>query len=116
MKLRVLLFQDHLGDETVWVAQCLEHDISAQGDTAVSARANIEETIAGEIVLALEMGYAPLSEIRPAPSKYHVMWETARLAEDAAASALQFNPPARMPLPDARAEFRVAGLELRAHG
>jgi hypothetical protein len=114
LTLHVLLFQEPAGEHEVWIAQCLEYDITAQGDTIRAAQKDFERTVLGEIVLALEGGRPPLSGIAPAPSRYQTLWEC---AHQLTGSMLVTPAPDLSPMitrtpdlvPRAEAEFRVAG-------
>lgn len=113
LSLHVLLFRERAGGDEVWIAQCLDYDIAAQGSTIREAQADFERTFVGEIVLALERGEVPLSGISPPPSRYRRMWEGAiRLAD-----SLPVAPPADVSpvirewperVPRGEAVFRVA--------
>lgn len=59
-----------------WVAQCLEYDIAAQGDTPKIAIDEWKTTLSGQIMLDLADGKEPLKGISKPPSIYH------KLAED----------------------------------
>ena len=112
--LHVLLFKERVGPQDVWVAQCLEHDITAQGDTVREAQKDFERTVRGEIVLALEAGREPLAGIAPAPSRYQDLWELAvRLADSIVVTpSPDLGPTVGQMLgrvPRAEAEFRLAG-------
>ena len=58
----VLLMQDETGS---WVAQCLEHDMAAQGDTINEALAELTNLFHGELVVN-----ETLDNISPAPKYY----------------------------------------------
>ena len=58
-KLRILLFEE----DGTWAAQCLEHDIAAQGKTMEEAARCLAITIVAE----LEMRDGDLSDIEPPP-------------------------------------------------
>jgi hypothetical protein len=55
-----------------WVAQCLEYDIASQGKTLEEMKERFIQTVQGNIVLALERGVVPFSNLAPAPARY---WE-----------------------------------------
>ena len=54
----------------MWVAQCLEHDLAAQGPSLETARIAFERTLAAQVQLDLSRGLAPLAGIPPAPQEY----------------------------------------------
>ena len=85
LTLRILLIKE--GSQ--WVAQCLEHDLAAQGpeiDDAIDAFVSI---LAATIVTDAEAGRQPLSRCRPAPAEY---FDLVRRAKH-----LDRTPPRRLP-------------------
>ena len=67
MKLKVLLFQE----DNKWVAQVLEHDITAQGRTTDEALYQLSRLIAGELSMReIDSYLSPFTEIPPAPKFY----------------------------------------------
>jgi len=60
----------YLRETDYWVAQCLEHDIAAQGKTLSEVEDAFRKTLVGQIVLDLRKGREPLEDIKPAPSIY----------------------------------------------
>ena len=75
----VLIFRDASCEK--WAAQCLEYDISAQGDSLHDVVNRFERTLIGNIVLALEHDEPPLWNFLPAPHKYVEMWNNALALE-----------------------------------
>ncbi len=69
-KLTIVLFKEGTAEGTAWVAQCLEHDIAAQGDTIDEALDAFEAVLTGQIIADHEAGREPLSGIAPAPDYY----------------------------------------------
>lgn len=61
--LRVLL----ISHDSLWVAQCLEYDITGQGDTIEEALAGLKCSIFGHAISDVEDGLPPLHGISPAP-------------------------------------------------
>ena len=66
MNLNVLLMKDG----GVWTAQCLEHNIAAQGKTTDEAILELTRTIVGELALRAERGQEGLADIPRAPDAY----------------------------------------------
>lgn len=56
-----------------WVAQCLEIDVAAQGDTPQEAKSRLMETLVEHIVLAGHYREEPFHDIPPAPQRYWAM-------------------------------------------
>lgn len=59
-----------LKERETWVAQCLEHDVAAQGDTIDEALDNFGAVFAGHVVLDLREGREPLVDVPQAPVEY----------------------------------------------
>lgn len=97
--LRVLLLKSN----DVWVAQCLEHDIAAQGRSIEAAKASFEHVFLGHVKLDESAGREPLANVPPAPDFY---WERFRKASRLA-DPLTNVPPAFM-VGEALQELRVA--------
>lgn len=66
MNLNVLLMKDG----GMWSAQCLEHNIAAQGDTTNDAIMELARTITGELALRADKGQEGLKDIPRAPDFY----------------------------------------------
>jgi hypothetical protein len=64
----VLLLQEG----KTWIAQCLEWDIAAQGDTIDHALNSFERTFVGQIILDIDADKLPLEGISQSPKEY---WE-----------------------------------------
>lgn len=67
-----------LCDQGIWVAQCLEHDIAAQGKTIKQAMKTFSKSFAGQVFMDVENGKQPLEDFTPAPVEY---WDMLREAE-----------------------------------
>lgn len=57
-------------DGSAWVAQCLEHDIAAQGPTPDDCKKRFARTLRSQIASDLANKRAPLSALGCAPAKY----------------------------------------------
>jgi len=67
MKFTAVLVQENMA----WVAQCLEVDIAAQGQTQEEALRRLGETIlVGQIAVDRAHGQAPLVDTPPTPERY----------------------------------------------
>jgi predicted RNase H-like HicB family nuclease len=73
--MRVLISKE----ENMFVGQCLEHDVCAQGSTMDELMERLVLTICME---SDERG-GTLDDVEPAPAGYHKLWETARRFEGA---------------------------------
>jgi len=60
----------YIRENDYWVAQCLEHDIAAQGKTLPEVEDAFRKTIIGQIILDLRKGREPLEDLKPAPPMY----------------------------------------------
>jgi hypothetical protein len=54
-------------DADAWVAQCIEHDVAAQGCTADEARQRFMTTLVHQILLDMAAGTPPLVHLNPPP-------------------------------------------------
>ncbi len=72
--IRVLLLK---GQES-WIAQGLEYNIAAQGDTVREAKEAFLQTVVGQIAIDRQFGQEALEGISPAPREY---WEQFQEAE-----------------------------------
>ena len=91
-----------LKEEPMWVAQCLEHDIAAQGVSIPEVKKAFLLVLASQIVVALASRRDPqefLDSFGPAPDYYHERFELAeRLAEPIRVPDQVNIPPAFMQL------------------
>ena len=71
--IRAVIFQD--GD--LWVAQCLEHDISAQAKTVAEAYRRLAMTIRLEREMTTERGSEAFAGISAAPLYFHGLYSAA---------------------------------------
>lgn len=103
-RVRVVVLRERAGADDLWVAQCLDYDINAQGATYREMLHAFERTFATEIVVALEADREPLADIAPAPKKYWDLWEQgARMAD-----TIPLVPMPEMSAPRVEAEIRLA--------
>ena len=89
-KLSVLL----LREGEVWVAQCLDHDIAAQGRTIAEAKEAFARTFAGQVAVDLYNKVAPLKGFAPAPAMY---WDKFKQGERLLDRQTLFVPPDSLP-------------------
>ncbi|MDE2815480.1 MAG: hypothetical protein OXK81_02120 [Chloroflexota bacterium] len=88
--MRVLLFQE----EDMWVAQCLEYDIAAHGETVTDAQEAYALAFVSQVVMAFHLGEEPLAKIGKAPQQYWEMLENSlRLAAPITAPDADEIPP-----------------------
>ncbi len=90
VSVRVVVFQE--GD---WVcAQCLEHDIAAQGKTLDDCLYELERLIVGHIAISIDNGLDPLDDLTPAPRRFWEWFERSKI-----------------PLAATRCQFTASGLD-----
>lgn len=68
--LRFVVFQD----DSIWIAQGLEHDICTQAGDLTSLRARVSETLDAELDHAREHADGTLNAISRAPEHFFQMW------------------------------------------
>lgn len=93
--LRILFLKE--GDR--WAAQCLEHDIAAQGDSIPKAVEAIMRAICSEMGVCDELG-KKLDAIPAAPSYYLRQFESAALPLGEGIAKLP--PTSKLPTPELR--------------
>ena len=69
--LRVIVFRE----DGMYVAQCLEHDISTQAVDIDTLLDRLELTVEAECEMARERAEKPFENIAPAPNYFHGLWE-----------------------------------------
>ena len=92
-KLEALMFSV----DDVWIVQCLQADIAAQGATIAAAREAFALALAAQVALAMHHGEEPLGTFQPAPP---VFWERFSQAADAFKPRL-FDTPSLADVPPA---------------
>lgn len=93
MVLRVLILQQ----DGLYAAQCIDHDIVAQGESIPDAKKAFERTIIGQVVSDLMNGREPLAAFPPAPDRLREIFEQAEKLADANPITLPEGiPPAYM--------------------
>ncbi|MBZ0118148.1 MAG: hypothetical protein K8H88_14195 [Sandaracinaceae bacterium] len=91
LKLTILLIKEG----PLWVAQCLEHDIAAQGGTIDETMDAFGVVLTAQLVMDYEAGREPLAELQPAPRAYWEQLEDAKALQEAPTLPLpDFVPPA----------------------
>jgi hypothetical protein len=76
VNLRVLIFRS----DDRYVAQCLEYDIAAQGETLDEVRYQFEYAVVGRIAAAQELGSDPF-DLPAAPPHFHELWDRSATLE-----------------------------------
>lgn len=69
----VLLFRE--ASSGMWIAQGLEHDISAHGPNVEAAKIAFERVVIGYLQLDERCHREPLSSLRPAPKPFWDAWQ-----------------------------------------
>jgi hypothetical protein len=84
-------------EDGTWIAQGIEHDIAAHGETPVEASARFNDKVRAELVVSLDLGDAkPLSGIQRAPVRFAEMYRRATMQvvdKDFSLDIAQSNPP-----------------------
>jgi hypothetical protein len=74
--IRVLLLKE--GTDSSWVAQGLDYDIAAQGESIGEALGNFQAVFQGQVALDLQKGREPLAGKKAAPPWYWQALEQAK--------------------------------------
>lgn len=101
-EISILLLQEDNG----WVAQCLEKDIAAQGNSINEALASFKNTFIGQLILDYEDNKTPLEDLQEAPKEYWDKYQLSRPLRDKESFAL---PHSGTPSPicETTADLRV---------
>ena len=75
MLLSLLMMKESDGEHALWVVQCLEFDVAAQGETIAEAQRSFEREFAAQMTVYLVNDQDPFSILQPAPERY---WEMFR--------------------------------------
>jgi len=87
-----------------WIAQCLEHDISAQAESPSELHYELERVLFAHLCASAQEGRQPFEGLGPAPKKYWRMWEKSKLTVEA--EELPFS--ADIPIPPFVAKLKLA--------
>jgi len=66
-------------DSGLYIAQCIEHDIAAQGEDIEDVMAKLDLTIEAEMAACEERGLVLKDCIAPAPAYFHGLWAKANV-------------------------------------
>jgi len=105
--LRVLLIQQSDG---LWAAQCVDHDVVAQGKSISEAKKAFERTIIGQILFDLKHNREPLSAFPPASKELREKYEQSAdvTLDDKGPIRLPSGTPAAFICNQITKEFRVS--------
>lgn len=92
LTLRVLFYLE--GDQ--WVAQCVDHDITAHGETIPKAQRAFEMAVVSEIIVAVESQREPFADPRTVPPLFAEAFEDA-LAEKLEQRHIDVPPGVQLP-------------------
>lgn len=105
--LRLLLSKE----DGLWIAQCLEYDIVAQGHTLRDVKYEFEKLLVGNIVAHLENGLEPFANTPKAPSETWTIFLDSSESLDVRADWPEFRLPPGIPpayqIPSRPSEVRV---------
>lgn len=93
-----------------WIAQGLEFDITARGDTPTDASERFNAKVGAELVISLEVGDAsPLAGVGRAPQKFWDMYDKAKMRLE----RIEDNEPIALPVTDTEASTPLLKPHLR---
>ena len=75
-KIDAILFERDHGE---WVAQCLQYDIGAQAESLAELAYELQRSLVGHIVIAIENGLEPFECLPAAPNEYWDKWRRATM-------------------------------------
>jgi hypothetical protein len=79
-------------DRGWWVAQCLEHNLTASSKNPLDLRAKLENVLKVQMEADREAGKAPFSTLPPAPRRFWTLFQSAELWD------LEDSLPSRAPV------------------
>lgn len=68
--LHVLFTTERVADRSWWIAQCLEFDIAAQGDTLAEVQLEFQRVLAARVLSAKDLGVDPFEGVPQAPAPF----------------------------------------------
>ncbi len=74
--INVVLYQE----DSHWIAQGLEYDITAQAPSLPELRERFARKVAAEVAISLELRLEPLGGIDPAPERFWRMFDEAKMS------------------------------------
>jgi hypothetical protein len=78
LKVSVVAFRE--GE--LWVAQCIEYDISARSETLANAMTAFRRMFAANLAASRELGRNGLEGVPPAPQRFRQMFDAAKLVQE----------------------------------
>lgn len=94
-------------DETGWIAQGLQFDISAQADTLEDVMYAFERAVVGHQAAAIAQGIEPFEGLPPAPQRCWDRWSSGRRLSFEA-NAPSFRVDRGLSIPHPAHDFRLA--------
>jgi hypothetical protein len=95
IQLDLVIMRESTGDgKEMWVAQCLQYDITAQAETIEKLQCRFERILTGTIILALENEEEPFANLNPAPQRYWTQYGESKMTVKVFPVSV---PPDRMP-------------------
>ena len=93
LTLSVVLIKEHYEQKTLWVAQCLDYDVAAQGETIQEAKEAFGVAFSAQLAVYIDDNQNPLEMIPPAPQEY---WDKFARG-DRLADQIPIRPPSMCP-------------------
>ncbi len=89
-QLKVIVFNEKTGNYNIWVAQCLDFDITAHGEKLEDALYEFDRLFFGQIQAALDAGVTPFKSIPKAPDFFWNLYKKAPLEVKAVDDEFRF--------------------------
>jgi hypothetical protein len=93
LTLSVVIMKESYQQKSLWVAQCLEYDIAAQGDTIQQALKALDVAVVAQLTVYLKNNQNPLEMLPRAPKEYWNMYSQGEALRD----PLPIRPPENVP-------------------
>lgn len=91
-----------------WVAQCLQYDLGAQGESLADLEYQLERVMNGYAAICLENGVEPFSDLDSAPPEYWDLWRKATMEVSPSQPAPKYRLPSLTSLPTPRMRVTAA--------
>lgn len=79
LRLDVVILREQVGEKEMWVAQCLQYDIATQASTLEILLKRIQTVVVSNMILDLESGKEPFSNLKPAPQRYWKEYQESKM-------------------------------------
>jgi hypothetical protein len=95
LKFKVLIYREYDDSARIYIGQCLNYDLVAQGESVLAVLNSLERVIKTQIALSVESGIEPFSDFERAPDKLWARYENSGCEENAFTFSFESKPAKR---------------------